>query len=187
MDFEKILKEYGIKCDLNTIFDMWSEEGRYYHNLEHLTDLIEQISNGFEKNRYDMNMCDKLTLVALFHDIIYDPTSNDNEEKSADFLLSISSDRKLIDDIYRSIIDTKNHNDNSELSKIFNEYDMNILNSDIDGLMDWEEKIFKEYTDHYSIEDYKKGRLSFLNNIIDSYPMNMSNIQKLIKYVEETY
>lgn len=187
MDIENILKKYDINIDLNMIYDMWQESGRYYHNLDHLLDLINLINTDFERNRFDSNVYEKLIIVALFHDIIYDPSSSNNEEDSAEFLKSVCSDLDKINDIIQSIIDTKNHTNSSELSEIFNEYDMDIVNRDIDSLIKWEDDIFNEYHKFYTTEEYKQGRIKFINSIIDKYPGNMANLQDLLKYIEDKY
>lgn len=187
MDIENILKKYDINIDLNMIYDMWQESGRYYHNLDHLLDLINLINTDFERNRFDSNVYEKLLIVALFHDIIYGPSSSSNEEDSAEFLKSVCNDLDKINDITQSIIDTKNHNNSSELSEIFNEYDMDIVNRDIDSLIKWEDDIFSEYHKFYTTEEYKQGRIKFINSIIDKYPGNMANLQDLLKYIEDKY
>ena len=187
MDIENILKKYDINIDLNMVYDMWQESGRYYHNLDHLLDLINLINTDFERNRFDSNVYEKLIIVALFHDIIYDPSSSNNEEDSAEFLKSVCSDLDKINDIIQSIIDTKNHTNSSELSEIFNEYDMDIVNRDIDSLIKWEDDIFNEYHKFYTKEEYKQGRIKFINSIIDKYPGNMANLQDLLKYIEDKY
>lgn len=187
MDIENILKKYDINIDLNMVYDMWQESNRYYHNLDHLLDLINLINTDFERNRFDSNVYEKLIIVALFHDIIYDPSSSNNEEDSAEFLKSVCSDLDKINDIIQSIIDTKNHTNSSELSEIFNEYDMDIVNRDIDSLIKWEDDIFNEYHKFYTTEEYKQGRIKFINSIIDKYPSNMANLQDLLKYIEDKY
>ena len=64
MDIENILKKYDINIDLNMVYDMWQESGRYYHNLDHLLDLINLINTDFERNRFDSNVYEKLIIVA---------------------------------------------------------------------------------------------------------------------------
>ena len=85
MNLQKILDKWDIKCDINMLFSMWNESHRYYHNLNHLNDLITQINEN--KSLYTSKDYEKLMLAAIFHDCVYDPNRTDNEEKSAQFFI----------------------------------------------------------------------------------------------------
>ncbi len=69
----------NLKLPLATILDKWNEPGRYYHDLSHLDNLIGQI--------YELNDARRvpLVLIALMHDVIYNPRSADNEDASREF------------------------------------------------------------------------------------------------------
>ncbi len=56
------------------------------------------ILNDYANNKITESEKDKLTIVNLFHDIIYDPTSSVNEEKSAEFfeVLNITTQGEVI-------------------------------------------------------------------------------------------
>lgn len=174
----KINKKYT-NCDYNEILEKWSESHRYYHNINHLQNLIELINNlGISGIEYD-----KLILTAIYHDIIYDPKSLTNEEDSADFFIK---NVKIIDndmlDVKQMILDTKNHIPSNDLSKLFIEFDMDILNRNFIDLVKYEDGIYKEYS---FTENYITKRIEFLNNIIDKYPNNKNNLLKLIDYIKQ--
>jgi predicted metal-dependent HD superfamily phosphohydrolase len=162
---------------------MWNESHRSYHNLNHLNDLISQINEN--KSKYSEKEYDKLILTALFHDIVYDPTSQTNEEDSANFLIECAVDKKNSDilDVKQMILDTKTHNSTTNLSESFNNYDMNIVERDFDQLLEWERGISEEYS-IYSKEEYKMGRLKFLESILDKYTHNTENLLKLVEWVK---
>jgi predicted metal-dependent HD superfamily phosphohydrolase len=185
MTLQETLKEYRIKADLNMILDIWNEPNRHWHNQNHLFDLLEQINTDFDHGLLSLTEKKKLQMVALFHDVIYDPSRSDNEEKSAEFMVSICEDRELLNDIYQAILDTKTHQSSSALSEKFNKYDMNIVERDYDSLLKWEEGIRKEYS-MYSDEQYKEGRVKFLESLLDKYVHNSANLDKLIRSVERT-
>lgn len=59
------------------VLNHYREPHRFYHTLEHLDDVWQQLENrGYSDN-------DVLLLATIFHDIIYDPRSGTNEEDSA--------------------------------------------------------------------------------------------------------
>ena len=57
----------------------YSEPHRRYHTLHHITALLALL----DRHGADAADRDALTLAILFHDIVYDPTRQDNEEASA--------------------------------------------------------------------------------------------------------
>lgn len=182
MDLQQLLERWNIKCDINTVLSMWNESHRSYHNLGHLNDIIDQIGEkeGLSEKEYE-----KLMLAALFHDCVYDPMKQDNEEKSADFFIECCQDKSNPDilEIRQIILDTKTHKPSSALSEAFSALDMSIVESDFDRLVEWENGISEEYS-AYPAEQYKEGRLKFLEYLLDRYPMNSENLLKLIEYVK---
>lgn len=183
MNLQQLLEKWNIKCDIKTILSMWNESHRSYHNLNHLNDLISQINEN--KSKYSEKEYDKLILTALFHDVVYDPTSQTNEEDSANFLIECVVDKTNSDilDIKQMILDTKTHNSTTNLSESFNNYDMNIVERDFDQLLEWENGISEEFS-VYSKEEYKLGRLKFLESLLDKYTHNTENLLKLIDWVK---
>ena len=183
MNLQQLLEKWGIKCHINTILSMWNESHRSYHNLNHLNDLISQINEN--KSKYTEKEYEKLILTALFHDVVYDPASKNNEEDSANFLIECAVDKKNSDilDVKQMILDTKTHNSTTNLSESFNNYDMNIVERDFDQLLEWERGISEEYS-IYSKEEYKMGRLKFLESLLDKYTHNTENLLKLVDWVK---
>mgnify|MGYP000900325644 CR=1 FL=1 len=183
MNLQQLLEKWGIKCHINTILSMWNESHRSYHNLNHLNDLISQINEN--KSKYSEKEYEKLILTALFHDVVYDPASQTNEEDSANFLIECAVDKKNSDilDVKQMILDTKTHDSTTNLSEAFNNYDMNIVERDFDQLLEWERGISEEYS-IYPKEEYKEGRLKFLESLLDKYTHNTENLLKLVEWVK---
>ncbi len=183
MNLQQLLEKWNIKCDIKTILSMWNESHRSYHNLNHLNDLISQINEN--KSKYSEKEYEKLILTALFHDVVYDPTSQTNEEDSANFLIECAVDKKNSDilDVKQMILDTKTHDSTTNLSESFNKYDMNIVERDFDQLLEWEKGISEEYS-IYPKEEYKEGRLKFLESLLDKYTHNTENLLKLVEWVK---
>ena len=178
MDLQQLLEKWNIKCDINTVLSMWNESHRSYHNLNHLNDLISQINEN--KSNFSEKEYEKLMLTAVFHDVVYDPASQTNEEDSAKFLMECAVDKnnKDILDVRKMILDTKTHESTTNLSESFNNYDMNIVERDFDQLLDWEKGISEEFS-VYPKAQYKEGRLKFLESLLDKYPNNTENFLSL--------
>lgn len=187
MNFKHIFEKWKIKMDVHTILGIWNESSRHFHNLNHLNDLIEKIN----KDAHSMTekQYEQLILTAVFHDIVYDVMSNLNEEKSAEFFLSVCENKDSGDvrEIYDAIIATKTHKANSELSEKFNKYDMSIVESSFDDLVKWEEGISAEYLSVYDKNTYKNGRVKFLESLLNYYPLNSGNLLSLIELVKNEY
>ncbi len=158
----------------NIYLSMWREPHRFYHNETHLFDLMGKIGGDNIPGLY----------WALFHDIIYNPKSSTNEEDSAAFFKqeSINFDdlnSEQVDFVVEAILATKDHNaaykpDIAYLIRL----DVDILFSDFDKLIEYENKIFKEYQ-FVPVEDYRKGRLAFLEKY-----KTIGHIKELIDYVK---
>lgn len=73
----------------------WSEPHRSYHTLRHLDECLEQL----ELLRRSAQQPDAIELALWFHDIVYEPLRNDNEQKSADFARSVAIDAGLSADL----------------------------------------------------------------------------------------
>ena len=189
VDFQNLLNKYKIKADINMLLDMWCESHRHYHNIEHLNDLVSQINEKYESNKIDEKQKELLSLVALFHDIIYEPGRFDNEERSADFFQSLCEDKasKDILTVKIAILDTKEHNCEFPLSEMFNKLDMSICESNFDRLVEWEKGIGSEYVPVFGELTYQEGRIGYLESLLDKYPNNSDNLLKLIDWIAENY
>ncbi|MET3607164.1 adenylyltransferase/cytidyltransferase family protein [Mucilaginibacter rubeus] len=159
-----------------TVLDSYREPHRFYHTLEHLDDVWQQLENrGYSDN-------DVLLLATIFHDIIYDPRSGTNEEDSAQYFNeTFTGDgalKALVTDI---ILDTKHHKPGSALSEIFSAADLNILKQPFDKLLIYEQQIFKEFqfVDH---KIYREKRVDILKSLRQS--IDNPALDYLIAYVE---
>lgn len=184
---QELLDKWNIKLDYNILLTMWNESHRAYHTQNHLLDLIDQINE--QKSKLNQTQYEKLILCALFHDIVYDPSRSDNEEKSAEFFMNCCSEKSNADllEVKQMILDTKTHEAKTELSELFNFFDMKVVESDYEKLLEWEKGINQEFVPVYGKNLYKQGRLQFLESLLDKYPQNTENLLKLIDYVKTSY
>ena len=185
---QSLLDKYQVQADINDLLERWQEPHRFYHNISHLDDLLQQITTNFAECIINERQKEELMLTALFHDIIYDPTCQDNEEQSAQFFLDMCTDTnsQSIKDIHAAILDTKKHSDSTPLATIFNKYDMSIVEQDFPQLLIWEHGIYNEYKMFGNII-YKTGRLKFLEAAVKKYPHNRKNLEGLIAWVLMNY
>ena len=182
---QELLNRWNIKLDYNILLSMWNESHRTYHNQNHLLDLLNQINEN--KSKFESHKdYEKMILCALFHDCIYNPMSNDNEEKSAEFFMNCCQEKNQdVLDIKQMILDTKTHESTTPLSEEFNQLDMNIVERDFNQLLECENGIHEEYKAYGDM--YKMGRLQFLESLLDKYPHNTENLLKLIDWVKTNY
>jgi pantetheine-phosphate adenylyltransferase len=188
MNLVSLFNKYKISVDPKFVLDRWSEPHRHYHNMNHLNDLISQINEDYADGKLNESEREKLTLTALFHDLVYEPDRNDNEERSADIFYRFCSEQYNVDlvEVKQMILDTKNHIPSTPLSRRFIDYDMNICERNYDELLEWEEGIREEYS-MFADGEYKSGRIKFLESILDNYTSNMDNLLDLINFVKSNY
>lgn len=169
-----------------------TEKHRFYHNIEHINDIIKMVDsyNPIKYNGFNLNSIDRKVLLAaaLYHDAIYDPTSKDNEENSAQYFISHCSKNNReneISQVVNIIRDTKTHTPSTKLSKIFCDFDLaGLLEGDFENMLIGEKKIFLEFQ-KFDYSDYKKGRIDFLKSFLEKHPgINEANIKALINYVQ---
>ena len=139
---QELLDKWGIKVDYNILLSMWNESHRSYHTQNHLLDLIEQINE--QKSKLSQAQYEKLVLCALFHDIVYIPGAQDNEEQSVEIVKRyIPDSHPHFDTVCDIIIDTKHHTPRTSLSAKFCDADMAIVTrSSLTELLEWDKKIF---------------------------------------------
>jgi len=85
----------------------YSEPDRHYHNLRHLLDMFAII------DQLELQEPDSVELSVFFHDVVYDPQRQNNEEASAawaaESLSAAGIDAQLIERVKHLILATKSH------------------------------------------------------------------------------
>ena len=151
------------------IISRYNEAHRYYHTIEHIQDVLNKLKEkGLEKN-------DELFLAAVFHDIVYNPKSNTNEEDSADLFLSESKNSSLNGEqkehIKQLILDTKSHKPTVKFSEKFIAIDLSVFDGNLGQLIKYEKKIFKEFQ-FVDYKTYKTKRIEVLNQFNTNGKLN---------------
>jgi len=184
-----IANNYGFKISLDEVIERYEEPHRYWHVISHINDLLKNINELYNIKKINKREFELLNIVTIFHDIVYNTTKKDNEEKSVEYMLSkyenynnINSNEKNVKIISDIILNTKTHDSNERLCKIFNDLDTNVLDDEFINMLDWENKIYNEYK-WVGWNTYKIKRIEFLNSSIKDHIGNKNNILKLINYL----
>jgi len=151
--------------------EKYSEKQRFYHTLQHIEDLYVL----YDEYRYLLHDPVVVELAIWFHDVIYDPKRNDNEEKSAqlfeEFAKEIALEERIIQQTTNFIISTKAHmnavfQDNPDLA-LFLDFDLLVLAKPPQEYDTYAQQIRQEYI-HYEELPYCQGRVNVLGGFLAS-------------------
>lgn len=113
-EWDELLMKYTDSEDIinslfNEIYQRYTSKHRHYHNLSHIESMLNSIK-PFDKKIIDI---DSLLFAIWYHDVIYNPVKNDNEEKSAEFanrsLKKIRINSNKIKKVIALILKSKSH------------------------------------------------------------------------------
>jgi pantetheine-phosphate adenylyltransferase len=140
-----------------TVLDRYCESHRHYHNLHHLQQVIANLGTNSDD--------DELFLAAVYHDAVYDPKGDDNEERSAALFAADAKQSALSADIVKRvkqfINDTKTHKPSSERSAVLQKADLYILDQPLSKQIEHEHQIFREYQ-FLDVKKYTEERIRVL-------------------------
>jgi predicted metal-dependent HD superfamily phosphohydrolase len=157
-------EDYNLEC-WNEIENNYSSKSRHYHNLEHLDDMISELS----KVQSEVNNLDCILFSIYYHDIIYKPTKSDNEHQSAltfeNRIAKTSFDK--LSECKAQIEATKEHklSDDND-TNILLDLDLSVLGKSTEEYKKYSENIRKEYR-IYPDFMYRKGRKKVLKSILE--------------------
>lgn len=168
----KIVSSELINKWWNTINERYSETHRSYHILDHIAHMLKLCDECKLNNHVERE--DLVSLAIFFHDLIYDPHKQDNEEKSTDcyltFAKEIGQNELDVKIVKKMILATKNHKidlddtKNNDL-KLFLDMDLAILASNPFDYKHYTQKIREEYN-HYPYEVYCKKRAEVMQSLL---------------------
>lgn len=130
----------------NILHDLYSEPHRAYHNWQHITDCLTHL----DQNRQFSDDPIALELAIWYHDAIYAPFRNDNEEVSAEMatrnLTTLHLDAQLIARVEKLILITKHDSAPSTPDEaLMVDIDLAILGSTKGLYTTYEAAIHEEY------------------------------------------
>jgi predicted metal-dependent HD superfamily phosphohydrolase len=141
----------------------YSQPQRAYHTLDHLVQIFAKMERHAENARDPL----RLAFAAWYHDVVYDPRAQDNEERSAaraeSELKRLTADPQLPDRVAKLILATKSHRKGEDDADgdLFLDIDYAILGSEPESYKVYAGQIRREYA-HLSDEAWRNGRAAFL-------------------------
>lgn len=146
----------------NEIEINYSKKKRHYHTLEHLQNLLNQLSEVKDQ----IKGWDAVLFSLFYHDVIYNPLKSDNEERSADHaekrLQKISVPKRIVENCKAQILATKKHGASSDMDvNFFTDADLSILGSDWNLYSAYFKQVRKEYSIYPDLI-YNPGRKKVL-------------------------
>ncbi|KAF2518632.1 hypothetical protein E0W68_07700 [Flavobacterium salilacus subsp. salilacus] len=161
-DNPSLTKELWIEIETN-----YSARGRHYHTIQHLENMYNELNECHDE------IADRDTILfsLFYHDIIYDTSKKDNEEKSADVAVNrlnqIEYPENKIALCRKQILATKSHTlSNNNDTNLFTDADLSILGSSWQNYEQYYKQIRKEYS-IYPDFLYKPGRKKVLQHFLD--------------------
>lgn len=187
--YSGILEKYLSPITIFKLEEAWNEPRRKYHNIDHLRQILQDLEK--KRNFVVPVHWEALVLAAFFHDAVYIPGQQNNEEKSLELFIRCyqGKDWHMAKKIGQMIEVTKYRKRPIEpLLKLFWDADNAMFfKADMKGLIENEYKIRQEFN-FVSKEEYKKKRIAFLKTCLGVMgPKADNGIRELMKFVEKTY
>ncbi|MCE3295295.1 MAG: hypothetical protein K0R65_1009 [Crocinitomicaceae bacterium] len=144
----------------------YSEAGRHYHTMSHLEHLYEELS--VVKN--NISDWDTVLFSLFYHDVIYDPTAKDNEEKSAELaekrLLETGFPEERTARCMNQILATKKHEMSADPdANYFTDADLSTLAFDWENYRVYMQNVRREYAVYADVL-YNPGRKKVLEQLL---------------------
>ncbi len=184
---EELSKILSLKVKEQTLLELL-ECNRYYHSYTyHIEPMLKEISLS-NYNEYDKT---SLYFFALFHDIIIEKNSSENEEKSAEVFLSLCS-HFLLDSVirktYEMILATKTHLiSKDELVNFALKLDLSSFKKPLIEILEGEKLIRKEYS-YVDWDLYKNERIKILEKFKENEIIKLFGEETIYKiYLQIEY
>lgn len=149
----------------------YSQPHRAYHTLDHLIQIFDKLEQHAERTRDPL----RLAFAAWYHDIVYDPRAQDNEERSAaraeTELKRLTVDPQLPARVAKLILATKSHQKGAADADgdLFLDIDYSILGSAPEEYAAYAANVRREYA-HLTDEAWRSGRSAFLKTASERAP-----------------
>jgi predicted metal-dependent HD superfamily phosphohydrolase len=158
---ESLVREFWSEIEIN-----YSGSKRHYHTLQHLENLLQILTPIKAK----INDWDTLLFTLFYHDVIYNATKSDNEEKSAELAVvrieTIGIANSQIEKCRNQILATKKHLPSTDTdTNHFTDADLSVLGQDWETYSNYYKNVRKEYAVYPSII-YNAGRKKVLKHFL---------------------
>jgi predicted metal-dependent HD superfamily phosphohydrolase len=150
---------------LIALMQSYSEPHRFYHTLQHLGECLELLDAVAPLAA----RLPEIQLALWFHDAIYDPQRQDNEDRSATWAIeSLSTlDSTIAQRVHDLVLVTKHHRVLHDTdAQLLVDVDLAILGADEERFAEYDRQIRQEY--HWvSAEDFRVGRSQILKSFLE--------------------
>lgn len=156
----------------------YAEPHRHFHTFAHVQCILELIDRECTS---EIQYPD-YALAAIYHDIVYNPHRNDNEEESIKFMKEHLPEEYSwrIPSVASIIMDTKVMKSNSQ----FNSWDRKVLEGSIPQLIDYGMKIWKEYS-HCSYSAFISVHTKIVQELVKTNKYtNYENVDVYLEYMK---
>lgn len=181
-EWNKLASQYfTVSEQINPVFELleshYEESHRYYHGFSHIQALFDKAT----QLQINWLAPDLVAFAIWFHDVIYDATKTDNEQKSAELAVEVLSKNTTLDQdqikyIDQLILATAKHElilDNADFRN-FLDLDLSILGESWSVYQAYAESIRKEYQ-HVPWPMYQAGRKQILERFLTRASIYYSN------------
>jgi predicted metal-dependent HD superfamily phosphohydrolase len=169
--FRELWRRCGAKSEADIFYKdiqkSYSEPHRFYHTLNHIDYCLKQLDSFFG-NTGDSNIVE---FALWYHDFVYNPLSNNNEEESANAATLVCHESEMsvsfTNKVHELILITKHSKEPSDfLQKVIIDIDLSILGSNLKSYDSFETNIRKEYSP-VNDRDFLMGRTNILKGFLN--------------------
>lgn len=156
------------------VLERWCEMHRRYHTMEHLAEVLAALELLTERGASLGRWPRAVRLAAWFHDAIYDPTADDNEEQSAVLATELLDGRipsAEVDEVARLVRLTQLHSPESddEAGTAMIDADLAILGSTAQRYRNYTRQVQAEYR-MVPAEQFRIGRRQVVEHLLGLEP-----------------
>lgn len=146
----------------NQLVAAYSERHRHYHTLQHLRECLAHFDAAASLARHPA----EVELALWFHDAVYDPRRQDNEERSADWaarsVQAAGCDEAIARRVQAMVLATREHAATADPdTALLLDIDLAILGASAARFAEYERQVRAEYA-HVDDESFRRGRASVL-------------------------
>jgi predicted metal-dependent HD superfamily phosphohydrolase len=160
-DNDSLTNELWIEIEKN-----YSGKKRHYHTLQHLNDLLSQLT----EIKGEIQNWNSILFTLYYHDLVYNSLRSDNEEKSAELAekrmkeISVANDK--IELCKKQILATKSHIRSTDSdTNYFTDADLSVLGQTWETYSLYYKNVRKEYSIYPDLI-YNPGRKKVLNHFL---------------------
>jgi predicted metal-dependent HD superfamily phosphohydrolase len=163
---------------LDALLAAYAERHRAYHDFAHIHACLEELDAVSDSAAHPA----EIEAALWFHDAIYDPRRNDNEERSAQWAASVLREQEVDEAIVRRVCAmiraTRDHaSSRTSDEALLLDIDLAILGSDEARFRRYDEDIRKEYS-WVPERDYRAARARVLRGFLGRRPIYQTDAMR---------